>query len=89
MFVTDVLQILLPEKVVLISFFFNWATHFAFPCRLCWLFCIALMVAFFSLQVYERCVVYRRRETTTSVTTKYKDSVPFPAVTLCNTNTFR
>ena len=43
----------------------------------------------FIYQVADRTFVYFDYNTTVSVDIRYLDEVPFPAVTLCNINTFR
>ena len=43
----------------------------------------------FVYQVADRTFVYFDYNTTVSVDIRYLDEVPFPAVTLCNINTFR
>ena len=57
--------------------------------RLAWLLCVGVAVGLFTWQVYDRCRVFIAHNTTISVTSRYETSVPFPAVTLCNANTFR
>ena len=57
--------------------------------RLIWIFCVTAAMILFVYQVADRTFVYFDYNTTVSVDIRYLDEVPFPAVTLCNINTFR
>ena len=58
-------------------------------CRAVWVICVTTAMFLFVYQVADRTSVYFRYNTTVSVNIRYIKSVPFPAVTLCNINTFR
>ena len=57
--------------------------------RAIWVICVTTAMFLFVYQVADRTSVYFRYNTTVSVNIRYTKSVPFPAVTLCNINTFR
>ena len=51
--------------------------------------CVLAAMILFVYQVVHRTFVYFDYNTTVSVNIRYVEEVPFPAVTLCNINTFR
>ena len=57
--------------------------------RLLWMSCVTLALALFSLQVASRIRVYINYETNVDVSVQYTSVMDFPAVTLCNQNTYR
>ena len=57
--------------------------------RLCWLAFTVTAIVLFVIQVQDRVYLYFNHNTTVSLNIHYTDQVPFPAVTLCNINTFR
>ena len=57
--------------------------------RLAWVIIVVTAVILFTYQVAERTTDYFGYNTTVSVNIRYVAEVPFPAVTLCNINTFR
>ena len=57
--------------------------------RVIWIACVSAAMILFVYQVADRTLVYFDYNTTVSVKVRYTDVVPFPAVTVCNINTFR
>ena len=57
--------------------------------RFCWFVFTATAITLFVIQVQDRVFLYFNHNTTVSLNIHYTDQVPFPAVTLCNINTFR
>ena len=64
---------------------FDGQWHF----RLIWVVRVAAVVILIVYQIADRTQVYCQFNTTVAVSVQYKDQVPFPAVTVCNINTFR
>ncbi len=60
-----------------------------FKFRLAWIVCVITAIILFTYQVVERTIDYRKHNTTVSVGIRYTDSVAYPTVTLCDTNSFR
>lgn len=58
-------------------------------CRVLWVLCVLSAIAFFTAQVYDRVIVYYNYETNVNVQVLFSDKMDFPAVTICNQNTFR
>ena len=71
------------------AFLFNEKSLFLFYFRLAWVIIVVTAVILFTYQVAERTTDYFGYNTTVSVNIRYVAEVPFPAVTLCNINTFR
>ncbi len=57
--------------------------------RVIWVLCVVAALALFLFQVADRIFDYLNYNTTVAVDLRYVNRVPFPAVTLCNINTFR
>ena len=57
--------------------------------RVIWVACVSAAMILFVYQVADRTLVYFDYNTTVSVKVRYKEEVPFPAVTICDINTFR
>ena len=57
--------------------------------RVIWVVCVVSAMTLFIYQVANRTFVYFDYNTTVSVNVRYIKRVQFPAVTLCNINTFR
>ena len=69
---------------------FFWSVCVDLLCFRClWIGCVLTAMALFIYQVADRTFAYFDYNTTVSVNVLYTESVPFPAVTLCNINTFR
>ena len=51
--------------------------------------CVTAAIILFVYQVADRTLVYFDYNTTVSTKVHYSDEVLFPAVTICNINTFR
>ena len=67
------------RKIFIVSFYLS---------RIFWIFVCLSVMAYFVVQLTTSIIKYYQYGTTTDVQVIYSDSVPFPAVTLCNQNTF-
>ena len=65
------------------------ASSYSVLYRLIWVVCVTTAMILFVYQVADRTQVYFEFNTTVAVSVQYTDRVPFPAVTVCNINTFR
>ena len=57
--------------------------------RLLWILCVSMSVVLFSVQVVNRISDYFDYKTNVNVEIVYLSSIPFPAVTICNQNSYR
>ena len=71
------------------AFLFKESLCFLWYFRLAWVIIVVTAVILFTYQVAERTTDYFGYNTTVSVNIRYVAEVPFPAVTLCNINTFK
>ena len=63
-------------------------SHHPVVFRTVWILCVVTAIVFFIYQVSDRAMTYLDYNTTVSVNIRYMNQVPFPAVTLCNINSF-
>ena len=64
-------------------------SHHPLIFRTVWILCVVTAIVFFIYQVSDRAMTYLDYNTTVSVNIQYTNQVPFPAVTLCNINSYR
>ena len=60
-----------------------------FDCRILWTLFVMISVSLFSVQVIERSKAYFKYDTNVNVELIYVNETWFPAVTICNQNTYR
>ena len=70
-----------PEIIFISSFLFNF--------RILWVLVVIGAIIFFSIQVKDRIAAYLRHESIVNFEVRYTDKLDYPAITICNQNTFR
>ena len=70
-----------PELIFLSWFFFIF--------RILWVLVVIGAIIFFSMQVKDRIAAYLRHESIVNFEVRYTDKLEYPAITICNQNTFR